>query len=140
MRVSDLARKTGTTTETVRHYTDIGLLQPARDPNNGYRRYGNTDLRLLRFALKARHLGFTLTDIQSLADASRHGESPCGQVRMLIETRLEQVETQISELKSLSQRMRTAMAEWQTSPDRRLDDGRVCGLIDTFVDDTGRAG
>jgi hypothetical protein len=59
---------------------------------------------------------------------------------MLIETRLEQVETQISELKSLSQRMRTAMAEWQTSPDRRLDDGRVCGLIDTFVDDTGRAG
>ncbi|MBD3645320.1 MAG: MerR family transcriptional regulator [Alcanivorax sp.] len=140
MRVSDLARKAGTTTETVRHYTDIGLLQPARDPNNGYRRYGNTDLRLLRFALKARHLGFTLTDIQSLADASRHGESPCGQVRMLIETRLEQVETQISELKSLSQRMRTAMAEWQTSPDRRLDDGRVCGLIDTFVDDTGRAG
>ena len=140
MRVSDLARKAGTTTETVRHYTDIGLLQPARDPNNGYRRYGNTDLRLLRFALKARHLGFTLTDIQSLADASRHGESPCGQVRMLIETRLEQVETQISELKSLSQRMRTAMAEWQTSPDRRLDDGRVCGLIDTFVVDTGRAG
>ena len=71
MRVSDLARKTGTTTETVRHYTDIGLLQPVRDPNNGYRRYGNTDLRLLRFALKARSLGFTLADIQSLAEASR---------------------------------------------------------------------
>lgn len=140
MRVSDLARKAGTTTETVRHYTDIGLLQPARDPNNGYRRYENTDLRLLRFTLKARHLGFTLTDIQALADASRHGETPCGQVRMLIETRLEQVETQIAELQSLSQRMRTAMTEWQTSPDRRLDDGRVCGLIDTFVDDTGSAG
>ena len=135
MRVSDMARKAGTTTETVRHYTDIGLLQPARDPNNGYRRYGNTDLRLLRFALKARHLGFTLADIHSLADASRHGETPCGQVRSLIETRMEQVEAQIAELQSLSKRMRSAMQQWQGSPDRRLDDGRVCGLIDTFVDD-----
>jgi MerR family transcriptional regulator, Zn(II)-responsive regulator of zntA len=137
MRVSDLARKAGTTTETVRHYTDIGLLQPERDPNNGYRRYVNTDLRLLRFALKARSLGFTLSDIQALADASRHGETPCGQVRSLIETRLEQVEAEIAELQSLSQRMRTAMTEWQTSPDRRLDDGRVCGLIDTFVSEPG---
>ncbi|SEF62653.1 DNA-binding transcriptional regulator, MerR family [Alcanivorax sp. DSM 26293] len=140
MRVSDLARKTGTTTETVRHYTDIGLLQPVRDPNNGYRRYGNTDLRLLRFALKARSLGFTLADIQALAEASRHGETPCGQVRTLIETRLQQVEDRIAELQSLSQRMRTAMAEWQTVPDQRLDDGRVCGLIDTFADDAGETG
>ncbi len=136
MRVSDLARRAGTTTETVRHYTDIGLLQPERDPNNGYRRYANTDLRLLRFALKARHLGFTLADIQSLADASRHGETPCGQVRTLIEARLEQVEARIIELQSLSLRMRQAMSDWQGSPDCRLDDGRVCGLIDSFVEDS----
>lgn len=140
MRVSDLARKAGTTTETVRHYTDIGLLQPERDPNNGYRRYENTDLRLLRFALKARSLGFTLSDIQALADASRHGETPCGQVRTLIETRLEQVEAEIAELQSLSLRMRSAVEQWQGSPDCRLDDGRVCGLIDTFVDDPDAAG
>ena len=56
-----------------------------------------------------------------------------GQVRTLIETRLEQVEAQIAELQSLSQRMRDAMTTWQGSPDCRLDDGRVCGLIDTFV-------
>lgn len=140
MRVSDLARKAGTTTETVRHYTDIALLKPERDPSNGYRRYGNTDLRLLNFALKARSLGFTLADIQALADASREGETPCGQVRTLIETRLEQVERQIAELQSLSLRMRSAMEQWQGSPDCRLDDGRVCGLIDTFVDAPDPAG
>jgi hypothetical protein len=32
------------------------------------------------------------------------------------------------------------MAEWQTVPDQRLDDGRVCGLIDTFTDDAGETG
>ena len=90
--------------------------------------------------LKARSLGFTLADIQALADASREGETPCGQVRTLIETRLEQVERQIAELQSLSLRMRSAMEQWQGSPDCRLDDGRVCGLIDTFVDAPDPAG
>ncbi len=78
MRVSDLARKAGTTTETVRHYTDIGLLQPERDPNNGYRRYENTDLRLLRFALKARSLGFTLSDRQALRFQTRRNPLRAG--------------------------------------------------------------
>ena len=140
MRVSDLARKAGTTTETVRHYTDIALLKPERDPGNGYRRYGNTDLRLLSFTLKARSLGFTLADVQALAEASREGETPCGQVRTLIGTRLEQVEAQISELQSLSLRMRSAMEQWQGSPDCLLDDDRVCGLIDAFVDAPDPAG
>lgn len=133
MRVSDLARQAATTTETVRHYTDIGLLKPQRDPGNGYRHYNQSDLRLLRFAIKARSLGFTLTDIQSLATASEEGETPCGQVRSLIEQRLEDVEARIRELRALSQRMRSAMSDWQDKPDCHLDDGRVCGLIDAVV-------
>ncbi|HBL85574.1 MAG TPA: MerR family transcriptional regulator, partial [Alcanivorax sp.] len=32
MRVTDLARRADTTAETVRHYTDLGLLTPRRDP------------------------------------------------------------------------------------------------------------
>lgn len=133
MRVSDLARKADTTSETVRHYTDIGLLEPQRDPGNGYRHYSVEDLRLLRFALKARSLGFTLADIQSLATASRDGETPCGQVRSLIECRLQEVEARIQELQALSERMRAAMHDWQDKPDCHLDDGRVCGLIDAVV-------
>ena len=135
MRVSELAKQGNTPAETVRHYTDIGLLSPRRDSHNGYRYYGAEDLRLLRFALKARSLGFTLGDIQSLTQASREGETPCGQVRTLIENRLTQVEARIAELQALSTRMRDAMNEWQGAPDCRLDDGRVCGLIDSFVAD-----
>ncbi|MGB2246457.1 MAG: MerR family transcriptional regulator [Alcanivorax sediminis] len=141
MRVSDLARQADTTSETVRHYTDIGLLKPFRDPGNGYRHYDVADLRLLRFALKARSLGFTLADIQSLATASEEGETPCVQVRSLIERRLEEVESRIRELQALSERMRSAMTEWQDKPDCHLDDGRVCGLIDAVVgEDEARSG
>jgi len=110
MRVSDLARKADTTAETVRHYTDLGLLTPERNPDNGYRHYGARDLQRLRFALKARSLGFTLGDIGLLVDASENGEAPCAQTRQLIETRLAQVEARIEELHLLKERMRSAMA------------------------------
>ena len=46
MNVSELARRGATTSETVRHYTDVGLLRPSRNPDNGYRQYGRDDLRL----------------------------------------------------------------------------------------------
>ena len=88
MRVTDLARRADTTTETVRHYTDLGLLAPRRNSHNGYREYGAEDLRRLRFALKARSLGFTLSDVSELMSASGAGQTPCPRVRDLIETRL----------------------------------------------------
>src|SRR5699024_7332540 len=119
MRVSDLARKADTTAETVRHYTDLGLLTPERNPDNGYRHYGARDLQRLRFALKARSLGFTLGDIGLLVDASENGEAPCAQTRQLIETRLAQVEARIEELHLLKERMRSAMAAWADAPDHR---------------------
>lgn len=135
MRVSELARKAGTTSETVRHYTDLGLLTPERDPDNGYRRYGSRDLRRLCFTLKARSLGFTLNDVSALIEASESGDTPCPQTRQLIETRLAEVEARIAELHNLKERMRTAVAAWSEAPDCRLDDGRVCGLIDSFSPD-----
>ena len=53
MRVTDLARRADTTAETVRHYTDLGLLTPRRDPHNGYRQYNGVDLSRLRFGRSA---------------------------------------------------------------------------------------
>ena len=32
MKVAELARAGGVTAETVRHYTELGLLRPQRDP------------------------------------------------------------------------------------------------------------
>ncbi|HEX5679013.1 MAG TPA: MerR family DNA-binding protein [Alcanivorax sp.] len=132
MRVTNLARRADTTAETVRHYTELGLLTPRRDPHNGYRQYDGVDLSRLRFAIKARSLGFTLGDVRELIKESEGGETPCPRVRSLIEARLAEVEARIRELSELSARMRAAMEDWSQAPDCHLGDGRVCGLIDSF--------
>lgn len=136
MNVSRLARRAGTTSDTVRHYTDLGILRPRRNPDNGYRQYSQDDFRRLEFVLQARQLGFTLEDIQEIINESESGASPCAHVRQLIEERLEDVEARIEALSRLSQRMRRAMAEWTVQPDSPADGEHICGLIESF-EETG---
>lgn len=136
MNVSQLAHRGGTTADTVRHYTDLGLLSPARNPVNGYREYSRHDLSRLEFVLQARSLGFTLADIQSLLAESDAGKSPCQHTRSLIEQRLQEVEQQIAELTRLSARMRKAMQAWSRQPDCAPDEDRVCGLIASWQEES----
>ncbi len=135
MNVSQLAHRAGTTADTVRHYTELGLLRPARNPANGYREYGKSDLARLNFSLQARSLGFTLQDIGALIAESDAGHSPCQHTRSLIEQRLAEVETRIAELTRLSERMRSAMKQWATTPDCEPGNGTVCGLIQSWEEE-----
>ncbi len=132
MNVSQIARRAGTTAETVRHYTDVGVLRPSRNPENGYRQYSRDDLRRLHFALQARSLGFTLADIGQLITESESGDSPCATTRSLIEQRLHEVEKRIHELQHLSARMKQALEDWNDHPDCAGGDERICVLIDSF--------
>ena len=66
MQVQDLARELGVTTDTVRYYSRVGLLEPAKNPDNGYKVFGEQDRHRMRFILSARQLGFSVTDIRQI--------------------------------------------------------------------------
>lgn len=66
--IQQLATLAGTTTRTLRHYDDIGLLVPRRD-DNGYRRYTTHDAERLQIILLYRTLDVPLETIQQLMDA-----------------------------------------------------------------------
>jgi hypothetical protein len=52
-QLADLVRLTA---RTLHHYDRIGLLSPARDPANGYRRYGEDELLRLQQVMLVREL------------------------------------------------------------------------------------
>jgi MerR family transcriptional regulator, Zn(II)-responsive regulator of zntA len=134
MKVSELARAAGVSADTVRFYTRAGLLHPRRDPDNGYQHFAATDLQRLRFARKARQLGFTLKEVIAiLGDADEH-RSPCPQVRDLFAQKLAAVEQQLLELTELRDRMRAATRQWRKMPDGAPDGHTICRLVERWDD------
>ncbi|MFJ6418270.1 MerR family transcriptional regulator [Paeniglutamicibacter sp. NPDC091659] len=66
--ISQLARDSGISTRTLRHYDAIGLLAPAFTASNGYRFYGQPEVLRLQRILLLKELGLPLETIASVID------------------------------------------------------------------------
>ncbi|AZC12909.1 MerR family transcriptional regulator [Microbacterium sp. ABRD28] len=66
--IQQISRAAGTTSRTLRHYDDIGLLAPTRIGSNGYRYYDSSALVRLQRILLLRELGLGLEQIRDLLD------------------------------------------------------------------------
>lgn len=69
--IQDLARSAGTTSRTLRHYGDVGLLTPSRVGSNGYRYYDQESLVRLQRILLLRELGLGLPAIAEVLEGQR---------------------------------------------------------------------
>ncbi|MPY97103.1 MAG: MerR family transcriptional regulator [Actinophytocola sp.] len=69
--IQEIARVAGTTSRTLRHYDDVGLLAPSRIGSNGYRYYDQHCLVQLQRILLLRELGLGLPAIADVLDGER---------------------------------------------------------------------
>lgn len=76
--VHEVARRTGTTTRTLRHYDAIGLLEPSRTGPGGYRFYDMEALVRLQRILLLRELGLGLP---AIAQILHHQRDPVAALR-----------------------------------------------------------
>ena len=95
MMIARLAQTAGVGVETVRYYQRRGLLAVPASAG-GVRRYGEQDVRRLRFIRMAQAAGFTLEEIGELIALDRTEDR--GRVRALAAARLEALDARIAEL------------------------------------------
>ena len=62
--IAEVARMSGVTARTLRHYEDVGLLQPER--RGSVRLYSGRDRARLKVALRSKRVGFSLEEIREL--------------------------------------------------------------------------
>lgn len=86
LSIGQLAKHAGVGVDTVRYYERDGLLSPAGRLASGYRRYGVTELKRLRFIRRAKALGFSLDDIRSLLTLSE--QQSVAEVKRAAQTKL----------------------------------------------------
>lgn len=64
--IKEMAKLGGVSNRTLRYYDEIGLLQPKRNPETGYRVYGEKEVDLLQQILFYRAMDFKLEKIQEI--------------------------------------------------------------------------
>jgi MerR family transcriptional regulator, copper efflux regulator len=106
--IGQLARRAGVGIDTVRYYERSRLLTPAGRLASGYRRYGDVELKRLRFIRRAKALGFTLAEIRGLLALS--SERDVAKVRRAAQARLADIERRLEELESMRSGLRRLIA------------------------------
>lgn len=123
--IGELSRRTGCNIETIRYYERIGVI-PKPERRGRYRSYRAEDVSRLRFARRARELGFALDEVRALLDLASGGQASCLKARDLAASHLNDVRTRIADLR----RMEVVLARTVRACDRGTAPG--CPLIDTL--------
>ena len=130
--IGEAARASGVSEKMIRHYESIGLLHPAREAN-GYRRYAEADIAVLRFIRHARDLAFPLEDVRRLLALWRDRGRASAEVRRLALGHVGALEEKARALQAMASSLRHLAAHCHG--DARPD----CPILDELAQGTTRA-
>jgi MerR family copper efflux transcriptional regulator len=106
MNIGEASGVTGVPAKTIRYYESAGLLRPARSGGN-YRVYGEREIQTLRFIQKARGLGFSVKEVESLLQLWQDKHRTSAQVRTLAAAHIEEIDRKLEELRSIRETLQT---------------------------------
>jgi DNA-binding transcriptional MerR regulator len=127
----EVARATGVSTDTLRHYERKGLLPRVARTAAGYRRYSTATVDRVLLIQRALVVGFSLADLKRVLTMRDRGGVPCQSVRELVGRRLESLDRRIEELLALRDELRVVLRDW----DKRLNTtapGQRAHLLETL--------
>ncbi|KAA8962734.1 heavy metal-responsive transcriptional regulator [Mycobacterium sp.] len=101
MRIGELADAVGISTKTLRFYEEQGLLPEVERTPAGYRDYSPEVIARIDFIHRGKTAGLTLAQIRQILLIRDRGQAPCEHVRDLLDTRLAELDEQISKLVAL---------------------------------------
>lgn len=104
LRVGELAKRTGKTVRALHLYEEIGVLEPARRTDAGYRLYSADSVTRVEWITRLQDAGLSLPEIRDLlASWGSSGSAPTAmkKVTELYARKLEETRAQIARLREL---------------------------------------
>jgi len=110
LRIGEIARGTGVSRRMLRHWEQLGLVEPAStDPVTGYRRYAPSQVGRVRAVASLRALGFGLDAIGDLLDGDLDERRLVG----LLRTREQELVAQVDEASRRLAEVRSRLADFE---------------------------
>lgn len=115
LRIGEIARRTGLSPRTLRHYDQLGLLVPSQRSTGDYRLYSHEDLVRLLAIAQLKSLGLSLTEVRSALD------DPAFDAATLLQQHIEALERRIVAEQELLARLRGLTTAAEAGWDEVLD-------------------
>jgi len=112
MRIGELARRAGVSPRSLRYYEKRGLLAASRDAN-GYRRYDEADLAVVREIHARVAAGFTLEETRPFVECLRAGNpygDTCPEPRAVYRRKLAELDACIARMTALRDQVAARLA------------------------------
>jgi len=105
LTVGDFSRVTHLSVKTLRHYHQVGLLEPAEvDPDNGYRYYRPDQIPMAQVIRRLRNLEMPVADVKAVLAAPDVGVR-----NALIAAHLDHLETELAQTRSAVDALRSLL-------------------------------
>jgi len=130
-RIGELAKASGLSADTLRHYERKRVLTSQR-LSNGYRVYPADALDRVRTIRKALAIGFTLDELGVVFKVFDEGGAPCHQVRSLAVNKLTEIENHLQEVTALRDDLKAALKEWDLRLTKTAS-GQRAGLLNALA-------
>ena len=124
--IGQAAAASGVSAKMIRHYEQIGLIRPAERTFANYRIYSENDVHTLRFVRRARVLGFSMKQIQTLLGLWQ-GHHASRDVKRLAVEHIQELEEKIREMEAMKRTLENLAAHCH-------GDGRPqCPILDDLA-------
>lgn len=102
MKISQLAKKVGISSYTLRYYEKVGLLVPSKRSANSYREYNDDDVAAIKFILACKKSGFSLNETSALmAIKDNKTQHVCAEAKLITQNKIQEITQQIAQLKNM---------------------------------------
>jgi MerR family transcriptional regulator, copper efflux regulator len=121
--ISEFARATGLTSDTVRFYVRLGLLQPgagAKGSRRAYQVFGENDVRAVRIIRLSQAAGLSLKEIAALGGERRAGRLTPERKIEVVSDQIDRLDARAAELRSMADFLR-AKRDWLASGEQGIE-------------------
>jgi DNA-binding transcriptional MerR regulator len=139
LRSGNLAKATGVSPDTIRHYEKIGVLPPAGRTDSGYRVYPASALERVLVVQRALRIGFTLAELAEVLKARDARGAPCRRVYQLAQDKLKGIEADIEALKRTKRYVKKVLCDWEQRIEKAKS-GEKSHLLYSLTDAVRKAG
>jgi len=133
MRIGDMARACGVSTDTIRWYEKQGVLGAVQRERNGYRVYDAETIERVRVVRRALAVGFSIKELARIFRQRAAGRPPCREVRAMAARKLEELDVRIAELLELRAQLAAMADDWDARLSRTAE-GEPERLIESIAE------